>query len=370
MKTNSFSAGRVCDVGRERAFFISANGYDGFRTWHDDLYRSEEFERVFVILGGPGTGKSSLMRKVAEAGEAVGAECEYIYCSSDPQSLDGILLTKGVHKIAMLDGTAPHERGAPVPGAIDEFVHLGECWSAKILTQRRQEILQKKQENALCYQQARRYLTLAGAAAKALDSELDIIMDQTKLQDVVARELRSIRKTPSPYEKQRYISACGMNGVVRFNTLAQENEVVCVSDECGGAHRYLNEMRRQLCDAGCYGFWSFPSCFDDKKIEGVYLPQNKRLYLTNQIAAEGKKINIKRFVIPQKEVKERIHIRRFLRVREEMIRMACQSLAEAGARHFELEEIYGTAMDFTKKEKMTYSLCNRIRAILCAPSRD
>lgn len=358
------------DVGKERAFFISANGYNGFRTEQGALYRSENFERVFVILGGPGTGKSSLLRKVAERGVAEGAECEYIYCSSDPNSLDGILLRKGAHAVAMLDGTAPHERGAPVPGSIDELVHLGVCWDADRLKERRQEILSRMRESAACYTQARRYLSLAGAAAGALGDELDLIIDEKKLQNAVRRELRTLRTTAEPFERTRYISACGTGGVVRLNTFLEESEVVHITNECGAAHRYLSEMRKQLCAAGCYGYWVFASCFDEKSVEGIYLPQNKRLYLTSDFTTSGKKINIKRFFHPQNEAHERVHIRRFLRMRGEMICAATGALAQAGAQHFALEEIYGDAMDFGKKEAITEELCERISALLSPPLRD
>ena len=94
MKSTSFSPGRTVKGSGERAFFISANGYGGFRTMQPIFYKSQEFERVFLIFGGPGTGKSSLMRKVASAAEGGGAVCEYIYCSSDIRSLDGVIITK------------------------------------------------------------------------------------------------------------------------------------------------------------------------------------------------------------------------------------------------------------------------------------
>ena len=60
----------VLRTDRKNSYFASANGFDGFRSLYDEIYRSEDFARVFVIKGGPGTGKSRFMAEVAEACES------------------------------------------------------------------------------------------------------------------------------------------------------------------------------------------------------------------------------------------------------------------------------------------------------------
>lgn len=370
MKTTSFSRGSYLDTGDERAFFISANGYDGFRSRHELLYHSKDFTRVFVILGGPGTGKSSLMRRIAEVGLECNASCEYIYCSSDPLSLDGIILEKGEQKIAVLDGTAPHVRAAHVPGAIDEILHLGECWDAVLLSSERNRILALQEAGGDAYARARRYLSLAGEASRALYREQEKILDMKKLRAAVERELRGARVSNTPSETVRYRTACGTNGIVHLNTFMRDAEVILVSDECGAGHQYLNAMREHLRAEGVHEWWHFPSCFDDEITEGIYLPKNKRLYLIDNGEKNQKKINIKRFVIKEREVVCRRHIRTLLHLREQMLEAACLSLSHAGTFHFLLEEIYGRAMDFGKKEGMTEALAERIRGMLGGSKRD
>ncbi len=370
MKSTSLALGRVRDVGEERAFFISANGYDGFRTRQDALYRSENFDRIFIILGGPGTGKSSLMRTVAEAADQVGAEIEYIYCSSDPASLDGVIISKGAHRVALLDGTAPHERGASVPGAIDEIVHLGTCWDTDLLIKSKSRIQGEQKAGETAFARARSYLSLAGEVSRALSLELDRIIEREKLEAAVTRELRSVHVTNRPYEEVRYLSACGAGGVVRLNTFAKECEVVCISNEYGAAHRYLNVLLSRLRSEGVYGYWRFPSCYDDKITESIYLPQNKRLYLVDNGESCTRKINIKRFVNKEKEVAGRAHIRRLLHLRNEMTHAACLCFGEASARHFALEKIYGEAMDFGKKSAIAHLITKKVFALLNPSRKD
>ena len=98
--------------GLETRYFLSALTGAGYYALHRQFLRPPQ--RYFCILkGGPGCGKSSLMRAVGAAAEERGLQVEYIRCSGDPDSLDAILLPE--KKTAIVDGTAPHERAAIGP---------------------------------------------------------------------------------------------------------------------------------------------------------------------------------------------------------------------------------------------------------------
>ena len=114
-----------------KAYFGAANGYDGFRSYFDEIFDSKNYKRVFVIKGGPGTGKSTFMKRISKHFTRNGDDVEEIYCSSDPSSLDGVIIGRENKKIAFLDGTSPHERDAKFPGAIDEIINLGDNFDTK-----------------------------------------------------------------------------------------------------------------------------------------------------------------------------------------------------------------------------------------------
>ena len=46
-------------------YFAAANSYGGFISYFDKLFDSKEYNRIYVLKGGPGTGKSSFMKKVS-----------------------------------------------------------------------------------------------------------------------------------------------------------------------------------------------------------------------------------------------------------------------------------------------------------------
>lgn len=87
-------------------YFLGANSPRGFYSLYDQLIPIETAKAVYILKGGAGCGKSTLMRQVAQTARQAGLSVEYILCSGDPASLDAVILpTLGV---ALVDGTAPH----------------------------------------------------------------------------------------------------------------------------------------------------------------------------------------------------------------------------------------------------------------------
>lgn len=87
-------------------FFLGANTPQGFVSRFDQLADPADGWREFVIKGGPGTGKSTLMHKIADEFQPVTEHLELIHCSSDVDSLDGVIIHD--RKVSIADGTPPH----------------------------------------------------------------------------------------------------------------------------------------------------------------------------------------------------------------------------------------------------------------------
>lgn len=87
-------------------YFLGANSPNGFYSLYDQLIDPAQAEDILILKGGPGCGKSSLMRRVGRAAEERGLAVEYIVCSGDPDSLDAVILPQ--LGAAIVDGTAPH----------------------------------------------------------------------------------------------------------------------------------------------------------------------------------------------------------------------------------------------------------------------
>ena len=75
-----------------RQFFLGANTGAGFVSLYPAFAAPEDGAFIWYIKGGPGNGKSTLMRRTAERAEEAGFAVESILCSGDPESLDGIYI--------------------------------------------------------------------------------------------------------------------------------------------------------------------------------------------------------------------------------------------------------------------------------------
>ena len=137
-----------------KSYFAAANGYTGFRSDFDLIFNRKELTKLYVIKGGPGTGKSTLMRKVVDYATKTGIYCEGIFCSSDPNSYDGVILRDGDKSIAIADGTAPHVIEPKYPGAVEEIINLGVGFNTNNLVECRNEIIKLADKKAQHYQKA------------------------------------------------------------------------------------------------------------------------------------------------------------------------------------------------------------------------
>ena len=142
----------------KREFFASANSYYGFKSYFDAIFNSEKIDRIFVLKGGPGCGKSTLMKNVARTFEDNCEDIELFRCSSDKGSLDGVILRSAGKSCAVIDGTAPHERDTKYPGATDEIINLGENFNTEKLKGYREKIVELSDIKSNAYKNAYGYI--------------------------------------------------------------------------------------------------------------------------------------------------------------------------------------------------------------------
>ena len=87
-------------------FFAGANSGDGFQNLFSEIVDLEGTYDLMVLKGGPGVGKNTFMREIGRTMEDAGTPVEYLWCSGDPDSLDGVVLPE--LRCAVVDGTSPH----------------------------------------------------------------------------------------------------------------------------------------------------------------------------------------------------------------------------------------------------------------------
>ena len=329
---------------RERSFFIGSNTGDGFRLSPDRDLDEENNDRVIIIKGGPGTGKSTLMKEFSSRAERAGYSVTEYLCSSDPASLDAVRICTGGRTVLVCDGTSPHVTEMKYPGAVSSVFDLSTFWNVKMLILQREKIVELSAKKRECFERAASLLRAARETENLARSVGISALDTKKLAGFAQRCAAKIKRdfgTGRPV----ITSALSMNGAVTLDThISEADEVVFVEDYFGVSGAVLEFISAALSDRGVSHEVSLvPE--DHTRIEALYINGIKRLYTAAVHVSGAKHLNCARFV--NAEAKAHRALFRFSeKCSGTLISSALDNLAEAKNYHFELERIYSQTMDF------------------------
>ena len=205
-------------MARDRHLFPGGNTPDGFNSYYQYILPQDKARHIFCIKGGPGVGKSTFMKKIGEAMGERGLAAEYLHCSSDPGSLDGLVLPELA--VAFIDGTAPHVVDPKNPGAVDEIINLGQYWDLERVKEHRRDIMDDNAELGKRFARVYRYL----GAAKRLYDDAAVLHDECTAQTAADNELEALlplfegRRLGSGLGRERrmFASAITPAGVVNY----------------------------------------------------------------------------------------------------------------------------------------------------------
>ena len=179
-------------------FLASANTCGGFENHFHSIFPNEN-SFTYILKGGPGTGKSSFMKKISKIYEEKGFAVEKFYCSSDPNSLDGVRIVQ--KDISIVDGTAPHTTECSIPGAKEVIVNLGSAIEGGIKSGLNEisALIEKKKK---CFALAYGYLETAGKLLSTsrlqTESEIDTDFEAIKTFSLLSiphkKDLKNVRK--------------------------------------------------------------------------------------------------------------------------------------------------------------------------------
>lgn len=345
--------------GESQPLFAAANSGRGFVSFYSEIFDSEEILRRYLIKGGPGTGKSSLMRRLAEQAEEKGKTVSYYRCSSDPDSLDAIVIDR---RIAVLDATAPHTVEPKVAGARDEIVNLGAFWDAERLAQHYNEIVSLLALKDSAYKRAYRFLS-ATLELSAINRELIAPMIlQDKLSAAVERQMRLIPCGNGFRVCVGLADSIGMKGSVRLDTYEKRAKRLWVIEDCYGIGTlYLSRLIEAARQKQCQISVSYQP-LDPTLPDAVFFEESGICFVLGSSAEhEGNgRINMKRFLATEQLGAIKADYRFGHRLYEATLQSAKEALAEAGEYHFRLERLYGACMDFEALEAFSLAFCQKV----------
>ncbi len=352
-------------------YFLGANTPSGFFSYYDHLIELKKAHHVYVLKGGPGTGKSSFMKRIGAAMEEDGLAVERIVCSSDPDSLDGLVIP--ALSVAFVDGTSPHLVDPKFPGAVDSIINLGEYWNAGYLKLNKTAIISLFEDISRQFSKAYRYIASAGALQKDSAAAVADAVLETKLEKFIQRFIRNNLPSATAErgrERRRFLSGITPKGFVFFpeTIAAKRGKLFIVEDQPGIGHLFLNRLRDQALGCGLDVFSYYCPMNPAEKLEHLDIPALDMGFITANAyhafdSGVAKKLNMSRFVDAEKLGAARIRRRFAAKAAKSLLEEAVKSLEAAKALHDTLESPYVSSMDFEAQGGLCEKLIGELRAL-------
>lgn len=352
----------------KKIYFAASNSCMGFKNYYEDCF--SKLDKLYIIKGGPGTGKSGFMRSAARVSEEKGYDVEYFYCSSDPSSLDGVIIDKNGKKLGIIDGTAPHAYEPRETGYKDNIINLGQCWQDGLLEMKKDEIIKLNYAKSACYTYAYDYLRSCGNLRAVSDALCRENIDYDKMSAAACRLVRGLPAGDKTETKIRLIDSVSMLGRVRFDTYEfNASHLYIVGDMYGAGNFMMEELAGEISRRKIEFLISYdPVCPD--KINALYEPvsgsafvlTDKRMntYEKNDSEKTVKYINIKRFVKGAEFAENKSELKYAGDIYKTSLHGAIAMLYRAKKYHFLIEEIYKGAMNFSLVDEMICDFCNSV----------
>lgn len=334
-----------------RRYFPGGNTYRGFRGFFDDLLAPGETRRALVLKGGPGVGKSTLMRRAGEMWEQSGRDVTYYHCSGDPDSLDAVVSQGDM----LVDGTAPHVYDPALPGAAGGVVNLGACLDEAALMRDKGDILRLGRRSARAYARAYRYLAGARGAREDSRAVYASAVDQGALCNLRLELMRRIRGE-NGCAKRAYAQAITHKGLVQHVESALRAETVCLDLPFGMDADCVLRPLAAACQARGIGSLTLMDALDDS--------------LAAHLATDA--FSVVSFVEPGRETRALPFDESILKAEQSalsfsraayslLLGQAVESLREAKEAHDALERLYIDAMDYARYEEMAREALDKLR---------
>ncbi len=341
-------------------FFLGANTPQGFVGFAQELYDAADDWRAYLIKSGPGTGKSSLMRRVYQRLSEMGIEAEVICCSSDPSSLDGVVFPQ--LRMCILDATAPHVVEPRFWGAVEQIVPLAVCVDEERLHEQAAEVIRATEENRALHARCRKYIHAAGALLKENRRIGAAATDEEKVRRLACRIARQEFGDKGAAGKltHRFLSAVTPDGPVVFRETLQAlcPRIYTVEDDHGAAAAlFLSEVARLAQKAGVGGIICPCPLAPEDGPEHLLFPSIGVGFTTSNAFHKADFPVFRRIHATRFEDTEQLRAKRQIasfnrRAARELLEQAQTLAAEAKAVHDRMEAFSIEAMDWTRAGAM------------------
>jgi len=350
--------------------FTASNSYKGFYSLFDEFLRENNDEKVFLIKGGPGCGKSTFMKKIAYRFEKEGYSIERVLCSSDPDSLDGIkIIEKG---ITVIDATSPHAIDMKYPGVCDSIIDLSRFWNERKLMSSKNDIISISDTISNEYKSVYSILNVAGILYASNISDSNKACNKKIINDYISKHLTQCNFTSMSKKgacKKRILNAINCKGTIALNNTVTTlcDSALIIDDESLCIDSFMKKILLYLQKNG-YDTIAFYNPLFPKKLDHIILPKERYgFFTTNKLFninfsdnIKSKRIDSIKFVDKEKNEQIRSLYNYKKKTVSKLIADATEKLKNIKEMHDKLEKYYIDAMDYDKMDIFSEQFINSL----------
>lgn len=351
--------------------FPGGNTYKGFHSFYDYIIQNGEANRIFCIKGGPGVGKSSFMKSIAREFIELGYDVELHHCSSDNNSLDGVVIKQA--KVALLDGTAPHIVDPKNPGAVDEILNFGEFWNEAGFAIEKDTIISLNKEIKGYFNSSYHYLMSAKEMQDDIEIAVEEAVDNAKLNKLLLNlkaELTDKLESTGRVGKERHLfdSAITPDGLIDYIDTIIKDTYKCYFFE--GIHeKGISEIMKVLASEYLqrgYEAELYHQPLNPDRLQTVLIEKLELAFTINRKLKDRayRVFDIDEAIIPEKLKSKAELINKDNEMKEMLLNEACSRINMAKKKHDEVEKKYIPQMDFTAVAELRKQVIDRIKRYL------
>ena len=344
-------------------YFLGSNTHKGFYGFYST--ETAKIGQVYLIKGGAGTGKSSLMKKALKVGREMGYMCESWHCSGDPNSLDGVYI-KDIDK-CVIDATSPHAVEPKIPVAKDSIVNLLDYVDkgkiikykdsiAKLLVDKNESYTSGYEHLNIAYShflQSKRIVSrsMDKGKIKSLAKEFAIdVMGEIRCQGhKYYAEIDHRRKGEESVEN-RFYRAITPDGIVVYDDHLKDKEIWVVKGEDGSVDLFISSLLSDVAPTTVFYNPLSPDVIDGFVVGDIVVVKDIGVDLG------GKVYNIGIFEGDY----DKYAVSRAKTKMKEEIDVATDYFAKARNVHLAIEKFYISAMDFDGVNELTCKVIEEI----------
>jgi hypothetical protein len=352
-------------------FYAGSNSSQGFYSLYDQA--TNDLDRLYILKGGPGTGKSTFMRKIGIVLMDKGFDLQYLHCSSDNKSIDGIIIPK--LKVGIVDGTAPHIIEPKYPGVVEKVIDLGNFRNDAYLAQFKNIIISLTNDISTNFKAA--YNTMQKAKGIHLKKEEIYIgsMSFEKANNVTKDLVRSIfdqpfEKEANPKITKRFFGASTPKGAVNFidNITEDITRRFIIKGRPGSGKSTLMKKIGSHAESHGLSVEYYPCAFDPNSMDMVIIPSlsvavvdGTAPHVVDPFRLNDVVVDMFRLCMDTsveetyKEALGELNLSY-----QNKMTLATNFLSEAKRLHDRLEDYYKQSMDFEKVDKKREDVLHEI----------